>query len=98
MLSLLVAVPLLLQLFPARAAATEANETTFDYVIVGGGTAGLVVANRLSAISSVTVAVIEAGDSVLNNPNVTNVTTFGLSLGTPIDWQYPSALQVYSRN
>ena len=34
---------------------------TYDYVIVGGGTAGLVVARRLAANSSFTVAVIEAG-------------------------------------
>ena len=33
----------------------------FDYVIVGGGTAGLTVARRLAANTSNTVAVIEAG-------------------------------------
>ncbi len=34
---------------------------SYDYVIIGGGTAGLTVARRLAANSSVTVAVIEAG-------------------------------------
>jgi choline dehydrogenase len=34
---------------------------TFDYVIAGGGTAGCVLANRLSADADVTVALIEAG-------------------------------------
>ncbi|KAI6408869.1 hypothetical protein MCOR20_005236 [Pyricularia oryzae] len=33
----------------------------FDYVIVGGGTAGLALANRLSADASISVAVVEAG-------------------------------------
>jgi choline dehydrogenase-like flavoprotein len=33
----------------------------FDYVIAGGGTAGCVLANRLSADAGVTVALIEAG-------------------------------------
>ncbi|KAL9000157.1 MAG: hypothetical protein Q9188_005733 [Gyalolechia gomerana] len=34
---------------------------TFDYVVVGGGTAGLTIASRLAADSSISVAVIEAG-------------------------------------
>lgn len=35
--------------------------SSFDYVIVGGGTAGLALADRLSANASIEVAVIEAG-------------------------------------
>ena len=34
---------------------------TFDYVIVGGGTAGLTIAARLAEDLSLTVAVVEAG-------------------------------------
>ncbi|CAG8959042.1 hypothetical protein HYFRA_00012822 [Hymenoscyphus fraxineus] len=34
---------------------------TFDYVVVGGGTAGLALARRLAANSAQTVAVVEAG-------------------------------------
>ena len=40
-------------------ATTEYSNLSFDYVIVGGGTAGLVLANRLS--TNFSVAVIEAG-------------------------------------
>ena len=36
-------------------------DATFDYVIIGGGTAGLALANRLSANPAITVAVVEAG-------------------------------------
>ncbi|KAM3074971.1 hypothetical protein ACMFMF_005656 [Clarireedia jacksonii] len=67
----------------------------FDFVIIGGGTSGLVIANRLSELN-VTVAIIEAGASVRDNTNVTRVDGFTLALNTEIDWQYASTNQTYA--
>ena len=41
--------------------ALPGTNATFDYVIVGGGTAGLTIATRLASDPAISVAVIEAG-------------------------------------
>lgn len=71
----------------------------FDYVILGGGTAGLVVASRLSEDPAVSVAVIEAGDFERNNPIVANTTTLGIAIRDPkVDWQYKGISPEYAPN
>lgn len=76
-------------------AKSQDSDSRYDFVIIGGGTSGLVVANRLSEMKDVTVVVIEAGDSVLNNHNVSTTTGYGLSFGTAIDWAYQTEEQIY---
>lgn len=51
---------------------------TFDYVVVGGGTAGLTVAARLAQDGTKSVAVIEAGSFYeIDNGNLSQVPLFG---------------------
>lgn len=52
---------------------------TYDYVIVGGGTAGLTVASRLAENSSLSIAVIEAGTfSEISNGNNSQVPAYSV--------------------
>ena len=51
---------------PLDASGKEGD--SFDYIIIGGGTAGLVMATRLAERHNNTVAVIEAGGFYENNP------------------------------
>jgi choline dehydrogenase-like flavoprotein len=68
---------------------------SFDYVIVGGGTAGLVLAARLSEKKSISVGVIEAGVSRLGDPKVDLPTGAALMLGNEdYDWNFKSVPQV----
>ncbi|ESZ99286.1 hypothetical protein SBOR_0327 [Sclerotinia borealis F-4128] len=48
-------------LVPPFAFGKSGLDATFDFIVIGGGTAGLVVATRLSQERNVSVAVIEAG-------------------------------------
>ncbi|KAJ5883825.1 uncharacterized protein N7473_010711 [Penicillium subrubescens] len=47
------------------------EDAVFDYFIVGGGTSGLVVADRLSEDPNVRVIVLEAGTNRLDDPRIT---------------------------
>lgn len=71
------------------------NDAGFDFIIVGGGTAGLVLANRLTADPKVSVLVIEAGSDRLKDPKIT---TPGLATtlydDSTYDWSFDTVPQV----
>jgi choline dehydrogenase len=56
-----------------------------DYIIIGAGTSGLLVANRLSANSDTKVVLIEPGPDDRDNPNVTSLLNRNKNANTPID-------------
>ncbi|KAH8780210.1 putative glucose-methanol-choline oxidoreductase [Diaporthe sp. PMI_573] len=63
---------------------------TFDYVVVGGGTAGLAIATRLVEQNAGSVAVVEAGTFYeLSNGNASQVPGPGVNYAgkSALDWQ-----------
>ncbi|OAP60258.1 hypothetical protein AYL99_05260 [Fonsecaea erecta] len=71
----------------------------YDYLICGGGTAGLVIAARLTENPNVTVGVIEAGKSRLGDPLVDIPAFFTQMLGNrEYDWAWETIPQPGNKN
>lgn len=70
--------------------------STYDYIIVGAGSAGSVVANRLSEDKDVSVLLVEAGGSELGIPQIEiPIASFDLHK-SEYDWTYYTEPQKYS--
>ena len=63
----------------------------YDFVIVGGGSAGCALANRLSADPSTSVLVLEAGRTDRFDPLIHAPAALPFPIGNPLyDWKYES--------
>ena len=65
-----------------------------DFVIVGGGTAGLVLANRLSEDGKTQVLVLESGKRITDDPKVQDPSAWMSLLGPDTAWQLETEPQV----
>lgn len=66
----------------------------YDFVVIGGGTAGLVVASRLSEDPGTSVLVLEAGADLTADPRVNIPVFYAALLGSDADWKFHSSPQV----
>ncbi|KAF9262839.1 alcohol oxidase [Marasmius fiardii PR-910] len=73
---------------PIISSPEELSNTQFDYVVVGGGLTGLVVATRLSEDPDVTVGVLEAGPQPADDDPIIDIPAMiGRAVGNPkYDW------------
>ncbi|KAL2130362.1 hypothetical protein VTI74DRAFT_6566 [Chaetomium olivicolor] len=65
----------------------------FDFIIVGGGTAGLVLATRLSENADVQILVLEAGEDLTGDPRVNVPAMWPQLQQTQHDWQFKTVPQ-----
>ena len=79
--------------------ATSFTATVFDYIIVGGGTAGLTIAARLTEDPNITVGVLEAGLDRTQDPKVLTPGFAPSMWGDPeYDWVFKTVPQIHGNN
>jgi choline dehydrogenase-like flavoprotein len=68
--------------------------SSYDYIIIGGGTAGLVLAARLTEDSSKRVLVLEAGEDLTADARLSVPAMWPTLLNTDADWKLRTVPQV----
>ena len=75
----------------------KSNENQYDYIVVGAGSAGSVVASRLSENQDISVLLLEAGGTDIH-PNVQNPVKWPTLFYGDLDWGYKTVPQRHCHN
>lgn len=73
--------------------ADDFSSRRFDFIVVGGGTAGLTVAARLAENQSLSIGVLEAGAAAVGEDDINIPGRYGRTLGGHYDWQFETVAQ-----
>ncbi|KAJ7090131.1 GMC oxidoreductase [Mycena epipterygia] len=83
----------------AGATNLDALSRSYDYIILGGGPAGLTLANRLTEKPRTQVLVLEAGEAHLNDPLIDIPGFLGSTVGNAsYDWLFSTVPQIHANN
>ncbi|CAF1257288.1 unnamed protein product [Rotaria sordida] len=89
------AAPAVLERWERDFSQTKTDGITYDYIIVGSGSAGAVLTNRLSEENDKRILLIEAG-GVDTKSEIHMPAAYFTLQRSDIDWQYKSVPQLYS--
>lgn len=83
---------------PTSRGTAERTIKNYDYVIIGGGTAGSVLASRLTEDPTISVLVLEAGQDHRGILETRIPAAFGKLFHTDNDWNYRTTAQPFVAN
>ena len=76
---------------------TPSSDNWFDFLIIGSGTAGAVLAARLSEDPAIKVGLVEAGGAA-EDPRIADPRAWPLLQGSAVDWGYRTEPQRHAAN
>ncbi|KAH9943228.1 alcohol oxidase [Epithele typhae] len=81
------------------ASINDVKDKAFDYIICGGGTAGLTIAARLTEDPNVSVLVLEAGQTNIGDDGILRLSSYGSHFGNPnYAWDFKTTPQANTGN
>src|SRR5215210_5083043 len=73
-----------------QGAQVASLKSEYDFIIVGAGSAGCVMANRLSQDGRSTVLLVEGGGTNIEQEKISDPRVYTRNFGTDTDWGYKS--------